>query len=105
MRTFIGVPSPPFQPLNRNIAQLTNKVSVIHLASPFLPLLPSLSTSPAREQLSDFCPAIAQLLVRLVDYSVLLLCPGSLLNLWVQVVVPALTALLANSPLQVLGDH
>lgn len=40
----------------------------------------------------------------LVDDPVLLLSPRCLLHLWVQVVVPALTALLADTPLQVLGD-
>lgn len=64
-----------------------------------------MSASPAREQLSDFGPAVAQLLVCLVDDSVLLLGPRSLLHLWVQVVVPALAALLADTPLQVLGYH
>lgn len=41
----------------------------------------------------------------LVDDPVLLLGPGGLLHLWVQVVVPALAALLADTTLQVLGDH
>lgn len=41
----------------------------------------------------------------LVDDPVLLLGPGGLLHLWVQVVVPAFAALLADATLQVLGDH
>lgn len=61
--------------------------------------------SPAREQLGDFGPAVAQLLVRLVDNAVLLLGPRRLLHLRVEVVVPALAALLADAALQVLGDH
>lgn len=99
--------SPPFHSLNHNIAQPTNKGSVIHLASLFSStfLFSSISASPAGEQLCDFGPAVAQLLVRLVDDAVLLLSPRGLLHLRVQVVVPALAALLANSPLQVLGDH
>lgn len=43
--------------------------------------------------------------MRLVDYSVFLLRPGSLLNLWVQVVVPALAALLPIPGVQVFGDQ
>ena len=41
----------------------------------------------------------------LVDDPVLLLGPGALLHLGVQVVVPALPALLADAALEVLGDH
>lgn len=81
---------------------------MIHPASLFPPTAPkpsSFSASPARKQLGDFCPAVSQLLVSLVDNSVLLLGPRGLLDLWVQVVVPALTALLADASLQVLGDH
>lgn len=61
--------------------------------------------SPARKKLGDFGPAVSQLLMRLVDDPVFLLSPGRLLHLWVEVVVPALAALFANAPLQVLGDH
>lgn len=43
--------------------------------------------------------------MRLVDDAVLLLGPGRLLHLRVEVVVPALAALLADAALQVLGDH
>lgn len=68
------------------------------LVSPFLSLL------PAGEQLSDFGPAVSQLLVGLVDDPVLFLGPRGLLHLRVEVVVPALAALLADAPLQVLGD-
>lgn len=81
---------------------------MIHPASlfPSTPPKPSsFSASPARKQLGDFCPAVSQLLVGLVDDSVLLLGPRGLLDLWIQVVVPALAALLADASLQVLGDH
>lgn len=62
-------------------------------------------SSPAREQLCDFSPAVSQFLVRLVDDPVLFLGPRRLLHLRVEVVVPALAALLADTTLQVLGDH
>ena len=41
----------------------------------------------------------------LTDDAVLLLCPAGLLHLRVEVVVPALTALLAQPAFQVLGDQ
>lgn len=41
----------------------------------------------------------------LVDDEVLLLGPGGLLDLGVEVVVPTFAALLADAALQVLGDH
>lgn len=71
----------------------------------FLHIFSPNPASPAREKLGDFSPAVSQLLVRLVDDPVFLLSPGRLLHLWVEVVVPALAALLADTPLQVLGDH
>lgn len=43
--------------------------------------------------------------MRLVDDAVLLLGPRCLLHLRVEVVVPALAALLADAALEVLGDH
>lgn len=43
--------------------------------------------------------------MRLVDDPVLLLGPRCLLHLWVEVVVPAFAALLADTTLEVLGDH
>lgn len=62
-------------------------------------------SSPPWEQLCYFSPAVSQFLMCLVDDPVLLLGPGCLLHLWVQVVVPAFAALLADTTLQVLGDH
>lgn len=59
---------------------------------------------PSGKQFGDFCPAVAKAFVCLIDDAVLLLCPGGLLHLWVKVVVPALTALLANAALQMLGN-
>lgn len=59
---------------------------------------------PSGKQFGDFCPAVAQALVCVVDDAVLLLRPGGLLHIRVEVVVPALSALFANAPLQVLGN-
>lgn len=76
--------SPPFYPLNHNILQPANKGSVIPLTSLFSTFLSfPCSTSPAREKLSDFGPAVSQFLMCLVDDPVLLLSPWSLLHLWV----------------------
>lgn len=58
-------------------------------------------TLPARKKLRDLCPAVAEPFVCFIDNSILLLSPGGLLHLWVQVVVPTLTALFPNPPLQV----
>lgn len=60
---------------------------------------------PSGEQLGNLRPAVAQSFVGLVDDAVLLLGPRGLLHLGVQVVVPPLAALLADSALEVLGDH
>lgn len=56
-------------------------------------------SSPPWEQLCNFSPAVSQFLMCLVDDPVLLLGPGCLLHLWVQVVVPAFAALLADTTL------
>lgn len=61
-------------------------------------------SSPPRQHLGDLSPAVAQHLVGLTDDAVLLLSPAGLLYLRVQVVVPALTALLPQPALQVLGN-
>lgn len=63
------------------------------------------SALPSREKLGDLRPAVAQPFVGLVDDAVLLLRPRGLLHLGVEVVVPPLAALLADSALEVLGDH
>ena len=55
---------------------------------------------PPRQQLGDFRPLVAEDLVRLVDDRVLVLRPGALLDLRVEVVVPALAALLADAALE-----
>jgi len=48
---------------------------------------------------------VTPLLMRIVDDPVLLFSPRRLFNVRIQVVVPALPALLANSTLQVFGDQ
>ena len=48
---------------------------------------------------------MSPLLVRAVNDPVFFLSPGRLLDLRVEVVVPALAALLPDPPLQVLGDQ
>ena len=60
---------------------------------------------PAGQQFGDVGPAVSQQPVGLTDDAVLLWRPAALLHRWVQVVVPALAALLADTPLKVLGYH
>ena len=60
---------------------------------------------PAGDELGNLCPLVAPLFVGIVDDSVFLLGPSSLLYFWVEVVVPPLTALLADPTLQVFGDQ
>lgn len=62
-------------------------------------------SSPPRQHLGNLGPAVAQHLVGLPDDAVLLLGPAGLLHLGIEVVVPALTALLPQPALQVLGDQ
>lgn len=62
-------------------------------------------SSPPRQHLGDLGPAVAEHLVGLTDDAVLLLRPAGLLYLGVEVVMPALTALLPQPALQVLGDQ
>ena len=61
--------------------------------------------SSARDELGNLCPLVAPLFVRIVDDSVFLLGPSSLLYFWVEVVVPPLAALLTDPALQVFGDQ
>lgn len=61
--------------------------------------------SPSREQLGNLSPAVTQQAVRLVDDEVLLRRPRRLLHIGIEVVVPALSTLLPQSALQVLGYH
>lgn len=58
---------------------------------------------PSREQFCDLSPAIAKQAVSLIDDEVLLSRPRRLLNAGIEVVVPALSALLPQSAFQVLG--
>lgn len=76
-------------------------------SSPCLsPLSPSLGGhSPSRQHLGNLGPAVAQHLVGLTDDAVLLLGPAGLFHLGVEVVVPALTTLLSQTALQVLGNQ
>lgn len=60
---------------------------------------------PSREQLGNLSPAVSQQAVSLVDDEVLLGRPRRLLHIGVEVVVPALSALLPQPALQVLGHH
>lgn len=62
-------------------------------------------SSPPWQHLGDLSPAVAKHLVGLTDNAVLLLSPAGLLYLGVEMVVPALTALLPQPALQVLGDQ
>lgn len=60
---------------------------------------------PAGQQLGDVRPAVSQLSVGLTDHDVLVQRPLAFLHCWVQVIVPALTALLPVTTLQVFGDY
>lgn len=66
---------------------------------------PPEGSSPPRQHLGNLGPAVAQHLVGLPDDAVLLLGPAGLLHLGIEVVVPALTALLPQPALQVLGNQ
>lgn len=65
----------------------------------------SRGSSPPRQHLGNLGPAVAQHLVGLPDDTVLFLGPAGLLHLGIEVVVPALTALLPQPALQVLGNQ
>ena len=60
---------------------------------------------PAGDQLGYLGPLVAPLLVGIEDDSVFLVSPGSFLNLRVEMVMPSLSTLLPNSPLQMLGNE
>lgn len=60
---------------------------------------------PAGQQFGDVGPAVSQLSVGLTDDVVLVQHPLALLHRRVQVVVPALAALLPVTTLQVFGDE
>ena len=60
--------------------------------------------SAARQELGNFAPLVAVLFVRLDDLAVLLGRPLVLLDVGVQVVVPALAALLTNASRKSLSD-
>lgn len=64
-----------------------------------------LTILPSREQLSNLSPAVSEQAVSFVDNEVLLGCPWWLLHAGIEVVMPALSALLSQSALQVLGYH
>lgn len=68
-------------------------------------LRPPAGSSPPWQHLGNLGPAVAEHLVGLTDDAVLLLSPAGLLHLGVEVVVPALTALLPQPALQVLGNQ
>ena len=59
---------------------------------------------PARQQLGYLSPAVPDTFVSSVYDSILLLSPARLLHLRVKVVVPARPALLADTPVQMLGN-
>ena len=58
--------------------------------------------SPAWDQLGDLGPLVPPLLVRVVDDPVLLVSPGRLLDLRIEMIVPSLPTLLPDPPLQML---
>lgn len=64
-----------------------------------------INSLPSRKKLGDLCPAVAKPFVGLIDYSILFLGPRRLLHLWVEVVMPPLTALLSDPSLEVLSNH
>lgn len=60
---------------------------------------------PSRQQLGNLSPAVSEQAVSLVDDEVLLGGPRRLLHVGIEVVVPALSALLPQSTFQMLGNH
>lgn len=62
-------------------------------------------SSPPWQHLGDLSPAVAQHFMGLTDDPIFLLCPAGLLHLRVEMVVPALTTLLPETALQVLGNE
>ena len=59
---------------------------------------------PSRESLCDFAPAVAVLLMHGKDQSVFLLRPLLLPDVGIQMIVPPLSALLANAPRESCSD-
>lgn len=60
---------------------------------------------PSGQQFGDLRPAVSQHAVSLVDDEIFLRGPRALLDVWVEVVVPAFPALLSQTALQVFGHH
>ena len=70
-----------------------------------VPVILDCIVSPAGDEFGDLGPLVAPLLVSVVDDPVLLVSPGGFLDLWVEMVVPSLAALLPDSSLQVFGNQ
>lgn len=62
-------------------------------------------SSPSREVLCYFCPAVTQLLVKLIDKPVLILRPGGLLDVRIEMVVPPLPTLLPSTTFEVFRNQ
>mmetsp|Transcript_11445 Transcript_11445/g.41880 ORF Transcript_11445/g.41880 Transcript_11445/m.41880 type:complete len:225 (+) Transcript_11445:3519-4193(+) len=60
---------------------------------------------PSSNDFGDLCPLVAVGSVGFDQDTVFLLCPRVPPDVWIEVIVPTLSALLANSPRQVLSDH
>jgi hypothetical protein len=61
--------------------------------------------SPASQQLRNLGPSVAQHLMRQKEYPLFLVAPVLFLDLGVEMVVPAFSALLADATWQVLCDE
>ena len=70
-----------------------------------VPMILNCVVSPPLQNFRDFCPLVAVVSVHQVQYPLFLLAPPDLLDLGIQVVVPPLPALLADSPRQMLRDQ
>lgn len=62
-------------------------------------------SSPPWQHLGNLSPAVAQHFMGLADYAIFLLCPAGFFHLGVEVIMPALAALLPQPALQVLGNQ
>ena len=60
--------------------------------------------SPSLEHLRDFCPFVSVLFLQNIEDKVFFGTPLGLFDFWVEVVVPSLSALLANFAWQMLGN-
>ena len=58
----------------------------------------------ARQKLGNLCPLVAILTVANVEDPFLFAAPRVLFNHWIQMVVPTLTALLANPTIKMLSN-